>query len=65
MFGIFKSDPRKGLQKDYEKKLAAAMHAQRNGDIRAYSTLTEEAEALYAELQALDKQSKGSSVPSG
>lgn len=46
----------KSLQKDYEKKLAAAMHAQRNGDIKSYSMLTEEAEAIYAKLQALDKQ---------
>lgn len=54
MFGIFKSDPRKKLQKSYEKKLTEALHYQRNGDLRTYSTLMEEAEAMYAKLQELD-----------
>lgn len=55
MFGLFKSDPRKQLQRDYEKKLSDAMHAQRNGDIRTYSTLTAEADAIYSKLQDLEK----------
>ncbi|MDX1635999.1 MAG: DUF6435 family protein [Marinobacter sp.] len=56
MLGFLKGDPKKKLQKEYEKKLSEAMHAQRNGDIRTYSTLTEEAEAIYAKLQALGKK---------
>ncbi|MCH8498255.1 MAG: DUF6435 family protein [Marinobacter sp.] len=52
MLGFLKPDPAKKLQKAYEKKLAEALHAQRNGDIRTYSTLSEEAEKLYAELLA-------------
>lgn len=55
MFGLFKSDPRKRLKRDYEKKLSDAMHAQRNGDIRTYSTLTAEADAIYSKLQDLEK----------
>jgi len=55
MFKLFKADPRKKLQKAYEEKLTQALHAQRNGDIRSYSTLQEEAEKLYAELETLDK----------
>jgi hypothetical protein len=55
MFGWFKSNPAKKLQSAYEHKLAEAMHAQRNGDIRAYAFLQQEAEKLYAELQALQK----------
>lgn len=55
MFQLFKGNPRKKLQKAYEQKLTQAMHAQRNGDIRSYSTLQEEAEKLYAELQELEK----------
>lgn len=55
MFGFLRGDPRKKLQKEYEKKLTEAMHAQRNGDIRTYSMLTEQADALYAKLQALEK----------
>jgi hypothetical protein len=53
MFNLFKSDPQKKLQKAYEAKLTEAMQAQRNGDIRGYSVLQEEAEAIYAELEAL------------
>lgn len=55
MFNLFKSSPQKKLQQAYEAKLTEAMQAQRNGDIRGYSALQEEAEAIYAKLQALDK----------
>jgi hypothetical protein len=57
MFNLFKANPQKKLQKAYEDKLSEAMKAQRNGDIRAYSALQEEAEAIYAELEALNKAS--------
>ncbi len=57
MFNLFKSDPQKKLQKAYEDKLSEAMKAQRNGDIRAYSALQEEAEAIYAQLEGLNKSS--------
>src|SRR3990167_2412422 len=55
MFGLFKSDPAKKLRKQYSAKLEAAMHAQRNGDIRGYATLTEEAEALWKQLEPLER----------
>lgn len=51
MFGLFKKDPMKQLQADYEKKLTAAQAAQRNGDIKTYSELTAEAEAIYQKIQ--------------
>ncbi|MEJ6704570.1 MAG: DUF6435 family protein [Pseudomonadales bacterium] len=57
MFGLFKSDPAKKLLKQYKAKLEKAMHAQRNGDIRSYSFLTEEAEALKEQLDALNASS--------
>ena len=53
MLGFFKSSAEKQvkkLQKEYESKLGEAMHAQRNGDIRSYSMLTEEADKLYKQL---------------
>ncbi|WP_302141908.1 DUF6435 family protein [Halomonas alkalicola] len=53
MFGLFKSDPTKKLQKEYERKLEQAMHAARNGDMRANASLTEEAEAIRTEIEAL------------
>lgn len=55
MFGFLKSDPAKKLRKQYEAKLNQAMLAQRNGDIRRYSELTEEAEALNQQLTELEK----------
>ena len=55
MFGLFKSDLKKKLQKAYEAKLEKALHYQRNGDLRTHSTLMLEAEKLYAEIQALEK----------
>lgn len=59
MFGLFKSDPTKKLRKAYDKKLEQAMHAQRNGDMRTYATLTSEAETLWKEIEALKDGPKG------
>ncbi|WP_373186250.1 DUF6435 family protein [Halopseudomonas sp.] len=55
MFGLFKPDPVKKLRKQYNAKLEAAMNAQRNGDIRTYSMLTQEADALWRQLEPLEK----------
>jgi hypothetical protein len=55
MFGMFKRDPKKKLQQNYERKLQAAMEASRNGDMRANATLTEEAEAILAEIKRLEQ----------
>lgn len=54
MFGMFKRDPKKKLQEQYEKKLEEAMLASRNGDMRANAGLTEEANALLAEIRELE-----------
>lgn len=51
MFGLFKKDPMKRLQKDHEGLLTKAFQAQRNGDIRLYSTLTAEAEELRVKIE--------------
>jgi len=53
MFGFFKNSAArqaKKLQKEYESKLGEAMQAQRSGDIRSYSMLSEEADKLYKQL---------------
>lgn len=57
MLGFLKGDPVKKLKKAYQAKLTEAMQAQRNGDIRRYSELTEEAEALLAQVQAAESAS--------
>ena len=53
MFGLFKSSPLKRYQREHEALLTKAFHAQRNGDIRLYSTLTAEAEALKEKMERL------------
>jgi hypothetical protein len=51
MFGLFSKSPLRRWQKDHEGLLTKAFHAQRNGDIRLYSTLTAEAEELRVKIE--------------
>ncbi|MFT5887674.1 MAG: hypothetical protein ACI9BO_000482 [Zhongshania sp.] len=53
MFSFLKKDPIKKLNKLYLQKLEEAMYAQRNGDIRSYSTITSEAEDIRIKMDAL------------
>ena len=54
MFGLFKRDPRKKLEEEYHQLLEKAMQAQRSGDIRLYSELSEQADGVHQQLKALD-----------
>ncbi|APD87873.1 hypothetical protein BM527_18200 [Alteromonas sp. Mex14] len=54
MFGLFKSNPAKKMRKKYDSLLERAMHAQRNGDIKTYSLLTAESEALWKQIENLE-----------
>ncbi|SFK14299.1 DUF6435 family protein [Methylophaga sulfidovorans] len=51
MWSFFKSDPEKKLKKQLARKREQALHAQRNGDIRLFASLTQEAEAILKQLQ--------------
>jgi len=51
MFGLFSKNPAKRLQKEHEELLTKAFEAQRNGNIRLYSTLTAEAEVLREKIE--------------
>ena len=53
MFSLFKKDPIKKLQNEYETLLQQALDAQRRGDIRTYSSLTSKAEAKASEIDKL------------
>ncbi len=53
MFGLFKTDPRKKLEKAYAAKLEAARDAQRGGDIKLYAKLTAEAEEIIKQIEDL------------
>lgn len=56
MFGIFKSDPIKKLEKQYADKLEQAMNRQRNGDIEGYANLSFEAEEILKKIDKLKKE---------
>ena len=56
MFGWLKSDPLEKLEKKYQAKLKEAMETQRNGNIRRYAELTQEAESIRESMTALKKQ---------
>ena len=53
MFGLFKKDPVKQLEKKYQALMEEAMHIQRSGDLKAYARKIEAAEKLLAEIEAL------------
>lgn len=55
MFGLFRKDPKKKLQKRYDTLLEQARDTQRGGDVVAAARLYEEAEAVYKEIQALEQ----------
>ena len=59
MFGLFKSSPMKQWQNEYETLVSRAFQAQRNGNIRLYSTLTADAEKLREKIEAQKSHEAG------
>ncbi|MBX2875905.1 MAG: Lacal_2735 family protein [Saprospiraceae bacterium] len=53
MFGWFKKDPTKKLEKKYLALMEEAMMIQRGGDIKAYSAKVAEAEEVMQEIERL------------
>ena len=58
MFGLFKKDPAKKLEKKYLELMEEAMMIQRSGDIKAYSAKVAEAEEVMVELEKLKEVKK-------
>lgn len=55
MFGWFRSDPKKTLKKQYEAKMKQAKDAgEKHGDRMLQAQLYAEAEALLAQLDAVE-----------
>ena len=54
MFGLFKKDPLKALNSEYKALLDKAMQAQRSGDIRTYSELSQKAEEIGKKIEQLE-----------
>lgn len=53
MFGLFKKDPIRQLEKEYRKLMEEAMHIQRSGDLRAYAAKIAEAEKIQKKIEEL------------
>lgn len=53
MFGLFKKDPVKKLEKEYSRLLEEAMALQRKGDIKGYAAKSAEAEAVMDRIEAI------------
>ena len=53
MFGLFKKDPIKQLEKEYRKLMEEAMRIQRSGDLRAYAVKIEAAEEIQKKIEEL------------
>ena len=58
MFRLFRSTPLKKWQNQHKDLATRAFKAQRNGNIRLYSSLTAEAEALSAKIEALKSEQR-------
>ena len=56
MFGLFNSSPLRKWQKEHDALATKAFQAQRNGNIRLYSTLTAEAETLREKIDNLKSE---------
>lgn len=56
MFGLFKKDPVKKLEKEYLRLMEEAMRIQRSGDIKAYSAKVAEAEEVQQKIDALKER---------
>jgi hypothetical protein len=56
MFGLFKKDPVKKLEKKYLKLMEEAMEIQRGGDIKAYAQKSSEAEKVAEEIERLKSE---------
>lgn len=55
MFGLFGSNTTKKLNKRYHALLQESMEAQRSGDIRLYSELSEKADLILKEIENVEK----------
>lgn len=56
MFGLFKKDPLKKMEKQYLDLLEEAMQIQRKGDIKGYSEKIAQADALQKQMEEEKKK---------
>lgn len=54
MFKIFQKNPKKKLEKEYERIMEKARDVQRSGDLKAYAKLIEESESILNKIDELE-----------
>ncbi|MEM9920125.1 MAG: DUF6435 family protein [Bacteroidota bacterium] len=59
MFGLFKKDPVKALEKEYKALLEKARDIQRSGDIKEYSRIMAQSEEVYKKIEKLRAEKNG------
>jgi len=55
MFGLFKKDPVKKMEKEYYTLLEKARDVQRSGDIKGYARIMAESEELWKKIEEFKK----------
>ncbi|MFT4653520.1 MAG: hypothetical protein ACI82S_001172 [Patiriisocius sp.] len=55
MFGLFKSNPTKKLQRQYDTIVEKSINAQRKGDMRLFAELTSQSEQLLKQIETINK----------
>lgn len=58
MLSLFKKQPTKKLEKQYNRMLEQARDAQRSGDIKLFAELSAKAEEIWQEIEAVRSQAK-------
>lgn len=56
MFGLFKKDPVKALEKQHHRLMEEAMAIQRSGDLKAYAAKIAEAELVMDKIVELSRK---------
>ncbi|MFK7844884.1 MAG: DUF6435 family protein [Rhodothermales bacterium] len=56
MLNLFKKNPAKKLEKEYNSLLEKARDAQRSGDIKLFATISAQAEDVWTKIEALRAQ---------
>lgn len=56
MFGLFKKNPTKALEKQHQRLMEEAMAIQRSGDLKAYAAKIDEAEKVMDKIVALNNE---------
>ncbi len=59
MFGLFKKDPIKKLEKEYREIMEHAMHVQRSGDLKEYARVIDRSEGILKKIDELKAAQNG------